>query len=474
MKDTTEYEAMPILQELKKVMKPAVGVLKDFDGLVRVISHYDADGIASAGIIATALIKEKKRFRLSFVKGVSPQIFQEIEHEGLVIIADMGSGQIESIRKMDATVIIIDHHITPEIRKKKKGFENFSPEEGEKGKIFHYNTGIFGIDGGAEGCASSMSLAFVLSISEINSSLTDIALAGIIGDKQDEPLTSLNREVVDMGISMGYIQEKRPHLFLDGDSVRDALIYSVDPYLPGLTGREQKVDAFLKECGIDGTRSPEDLNPDEMRFLTDRLMLLLLKRNATPEGIEGMVRKRYYLRRFGRYADTLSNQLNACGRLDRMTTGVAVCLGEKTAMEKAVKIREKYRSTLRNGLIYLESRGIRKLRNIQYFMNNDPSSSGAFAGLGMLYLFDRHMPVVALSKKENKTHISSRGTRELVGKGLDLSDAMRYAAGKVGGSGGGHAVAAGATIPAGKEKEFLETVDEIVGKQLTSNVSMKN
>ena len=99
-------------------------------------------------------------------------------------------------------------------------------------------------------------------------------------------------------------------------------------------------------------------------------------------------------------------------------------------------------------------------------MNNDPSSSGAFAGLGMLYLFDRYMPVVALSKKEEKVHISSRGTQELVDKGLNLSEAMREAAQVVGGTGGGHPVAAGATIPAGRENEFLGAVDEIVGRQL--------
>jgi RecJ-like exonuclease len=37
---------------------------------------------------------------------------------------------------------------------------------------------------------------------------------------------------------------------------------------------------------------------------------------------------------------------------------------------------------------------------------------------------------------------------------------------KSGGIGGGHAVAAGATIPEGKDEEFLKSVDEIVGLQL--------
>ncbi|HMB50073.1 MAG TPA: DHHA1 domain-containing protein, partial [Natronoarchaeum rubrum] len=37
----------------------------------------------------------------------------------------------------------------------------------------------------------------------------------------------------------------------------------------------------------------------------------------------------------------------------------------------------------------------------------------------------------------------------------------------VGGDGGGHDVAAGATVPAGTEAEFVERADEIVGDQLS-------
>jgi RecJ-like exonuclease len=40
------------------------------------------------------------------------------------------------------------------------------------------------------------------------------------------------------------------------------------------------------------------------------------------------------------------------------------------------------------------------------------------------------------------------------------------AARSVGGDGGGHDVAAGATIPSGTEREFIERADELVGDQL--------
>ena len=50
--------------------------------------------------------------------------------------------------------------------------------------------------------------------------------------------------------------------------------------------------------------------------------------------------------------------------------------------------------------------------------------------------------------------------------GMDLSSAMRGIAEKVGGAGGGHNIAAGATIPASRMEEFIELLDEFVGAQL--------
>ena len=43
---------------------------------------------------------------------------------------------------------------------------------------------------------------------------------------------------------------------------------------------------------------------------------------------------------------------------------------------------------------------------------------------------------------------------------------MRLASEKVGGSGGGHNIAAGATVPEGREEEFLLAIDQAVLSQL--------
>ncbi len=53
--------------------------------------------------------------------------------------------------------------------------------------------------------------------------------------------------------------------------------------------------------------------------------------------------------------------------------------------------------------------------------------------------------------------------------GLDLAAAMREASTSVGGMGGGHDVASGATIPKGTVEMFIETADAIIGKQLRAS-----
>jgi RecJ-like exonuclease len=84
---------------------------------------------------------------------------------------------------------------------------------------------------------------------------------------------------------------------------------------------------------------------------------------------------------------------------------------------------------------------------------------------------DCSVPIIAFARSvdEENIKVSARATRELVLKGLDLSVAVRIASVKVGGSGGGHRIAAGATIPLGKESEFLDAIEALISSQLAGN-----
>jgi single-stranded DNA-specific DHH superfamily exonuclease len=114
----------------------------------------------------------------------------------------------------------------------------------------------------------------------------------------------------------------------------------------------------------------------------------------------------------------------------------------------------------------LEREGPSTKAHIQHFTTASPTLAGSLCGVAMQYIFDQEKPTLALAALGGTIKVSSRGTDYLIAKGLDLAVALREAAGAVGGNGGGHNIAAGATLPEGSEGKFLSLVDEIVGKQL--------
>ncbi|HKV90024.1 MAG TPA: DHH family phosphoesterase, partial [Thermoplasmata archaeon] len=75
-------------------------------------------------------------------------------------------------------------------------------------------------------------------------------------------------------------------------------------------------------------------------------------------------------------------------------------------------------------------------------------------------------PLLVFSQGTGVWKVSGRGTTWLVSQGLDLAVALRHAAATVGGEGGGHKVASGATIPLAGREAFLAEANRLVGRQL--------
>jgi len=104
---------------------------------------------------------------------------------------------------------------------------------------------------------------------------------------------------------------------------------------------------------------------------------------------------------------------------------------------------------------------------IQYFESPHKEVSSELCGIIMQWLGDQDKATICLTRMDHNFKVSSRGTRRLVDKdGLDLSVAMRDAAASVGGVGGGHNIASGATVPLGKDIDFIQALDEIVAGQM--------
>lgn len=419
----------------------------------RILCHYDPDGAAAAAILVKTLSRLHKDFHLTLSSVMDETTLSNLREEGndLTIVADMGSGQLDILEKRNGTVIVLDHH----------------KPRGDSEKVVHVNPHLAGLDGVRDVCGASLALAFSIAMDEANWDLAGIAMAGAIGDRQHvDGFVGLNAELFKEAVARKVlIQEKM--LSLREMPLADALSRSLSPYLVGLTGRPEACTEFLDSLGIDPQESARNLQAKERRGLASVLAIRMLKQGAQPEAMRTLVDEKFWIPERGIYAEEMSALINSCSRLKREGLGVSLALGDMDSLKEAELLREEYFGQIIKYLHDLEKGMFTKTR-VQFFYCPEPTLAGAVAGIGMQYFFDGRMPAVGLSVLEKSTRISSRGNRRLVAQGLDLSSALSEAATEVDGQGGGHNIAAGATIPKGTEEKFLSVLDEIVDRQLKS------
>lgn len=84
-------------------------------------------------------------------------------------------------------------------------------------------------------------------------------------------------------------------------------------------------------------------------------------------------------------------------------------------------------------------------------------------------LADPEKPVVVLAdsdEDENLVKGSARTTEKALEKGYHLGEALKEVAEKLGGEGGGHAIAAGIRFPKNRIDEFIKLFNEALGRQV--------
>jgi RecJ-like exonuclease len=418
---------------------------------VRVFCHYDPDGTTSAAILARALMRRGRRFHASMSHAFDRAALERLraEENELLIVSDMGSGQLDLIEQLPGPTIVLDHH---------------KPLRDSE-KVVHVNAHLFGVDGARDVCGATTTWLFAIALDEANWDLAGIALAGAIGDKQDVGgFSGLNAKLVEEALERKVVVRERAIALRDLPAA-EAVARSVTPYFRGLAGRPDAAEAFLRSARVDPAASVRQMEPAARRALTSALASRLVRQGAAPEALDVLVSDRYWIEPDQMYAGDLEAVVNGCDRLDQEGLGMAVLLGDREALGKAEALRDEYDRLVLGHLVRLESDGLFAKKHVQFFYCEEPTLAGAVAGIGMPFFFDQSKASLGLSVMDGVTKVSARGTRAQVASGLDLAAALREAAAAVGGNGGGHDIASGATIPKGKEDRFIALVDEIVGRQ---------
>lgn len=469
---------------LQKSAEKAAEIIKEHE-YARVISHYDADGITSAGIICNALLRRGIQFHTSIVSKLERPFIQGLNEE-LIIFCDMGTAQADLILEYlkEKEVIIIDHHEP-----------STSAPTSQASSLVLINPCCLSVEGkgkremeseiGGEICAAGISYLVARCISgddKDNIDLAGLAVAGTLGDKL--ALNSgINKMILDDAIKGGVISVKRG-LKLGEGKIRDLILFSTDPYIP-LVGKVEWVDAFLNKVGIEGDKNVSDLEEEEERRLTTALALLL-RESKTGISEDALVGTTYILNsEVVRNSIDFMRMVDACGRFGKAGIGIGLCLREERMIEEATSLYIKFQSKLVSELNRIESGEgiIKELPNIFYFYVHEKGITGVLAGIVAEYLYTGK-PVIVLNKKNGagegvkaETRISVRCNKKLLsasegegeGEGIDLAKAMEKASKEVGGFGGGHPVASGASIPEGSEEKFIAILDRIIGEQKGKN-----
>jgi len=172
-------------------------------------------------------------------------------------------------------------------------------------------------------------------------------------------------------------------------------------------------------------------------------------------------------------AKEFATLLNSTARYGQEEVGLQVCLGDRGEwFGKALNLLRGHRLNLVEGLQYAKEEKIQKRRHLQFFNAGEGIRDTIIGIVTNMMLnseeVDASLPLLGFACTENgDIKVSARATQVLVDRGLNLAVVLKAAAEAVQGVGGGHNIAAGATIPKGKEEEFLSLVERQISMQLT-------
>ena len=462
------------LRRLQRDLDSAARTLRGA-GSILIISHIDADGISAGAIADITAERLGKEHTVRFEKKISEETVEAINssEEDIVWICDLGSGYLSEFEREG--IIVTDHHVPdPRWRRKQTVLDSFSG-------IAHLNPHSYGMDGSYEVCGAGMTYLLSKAVDPSNTDLAYLAVVGAVGDFQDSNhsgLTGMNRTIMadaeangDMVVDMDlrfFGRETRP--------INQYLQFSSDPQIPGLSDNAAGCLQFLDSMGIrgkDGSRWRvwDDLTREERERATASILELVGPEQES-RAFGEMYRFPNMPARTGlRDAKEFATVLNSCGRYDDAETGLRICRGDMTALKDAERNRADHRKHISSAMSYIrDNHLLRERRFIQWFDAGSEIKEtvvGIVAGM-VLSSGDcaRNIPIIAFADSDDGVKVSARADRSLVDRGLDLSQIMKTASELVGGYGGGHTVAAGATIPPDQKERFLDIVEDLVSSQV--------
>jgi single-stranded-DNA-specific exonuclease len=246
--------------------------------------------------------------------------------------------------------------------------------------------------------------------------------------------------------------------------VLDAVAESLDPYFEEYSGRPDAVRKLLKELGIDPTLPTLALVGEPAKKLASRLHAALEKRGVVLDRLPTLVGERYALKHASGVPTifALAHLMEAATAFKAHDVALRTLSGDLNAAREA---RSVYRKRLANILQEVDRMRprVEEGKNCRWAETKDGANTGVYAHTLLTYVHGDDKPFIAYCRTGQVAKFSSRGSPRLYHAGVDLSIGMGEAAKKVGGHGGGHPGASGATVPQDQIEAFLRHLDATLG-----------
>lgn len=426
----------------------------------------------------------QKKIKVLFAKKMDPDTIRRIQNDAssLIWICDLGSGYKSQFCK--DRLLITDHHI-PDTNGHPKSQSCTQTKLWFTFNIIEINPINYGLEGSTEGCGATVTYLVARAMDEKNTDLAQLGVIGACGDMQDQAikgLSGINAIALKDAVANGDVLVEEDLRFFGRETrtVINYLKYSNNPTVPEISDNGIGCSRLLNALDVplkDGSRfrTWNDLNNDEKSRITD---FILSKLNGEEQG--NAYGQTYTLPKYPRHteyrdAKEFATMLNSCGRYDDPETGMEICVARQKAgkelLDKAKRHRSEHTENInRCTQLILEKQLVRTCGGIQYFHAHD-SIEETVVGIvvGSILSRDPHkyeMPMMGFVDTDEGVKVSARADRSLVNRGLNLSVVMNISAEHVGGYGGGHNIAAGATIPKGMERKFLDVANDIILTQI--------
>ncbi len=469
--------------ELQKQASETASFVRDTSSKnapVVLATHFDADGLSAGSIMFTAVKRLAVPVHLRVLETLNEGVLNEIEQidSTLVIFSDIGSGYLDMISKAleNRDIVIADHH-----QPMGEAFPN----------LHHFNTHMMGFDGSDEISGAGTAFLLARAMHSKNIDLSPLAVVGSLGDQQDKgpkrTFKGLNAEILADAVGAKLV-EVTQDLILFGRQTRPihrSIASTTTPFLPGLSGEEDKCLALLDSARIptkvdDRWRTISDLSLEEKQRVVERIIDHMISLKVSGEVALDLIGSVYTLVREEpwtplRDAREYASLLNSCGRMGKPALGIALGTGERgTAFQEAQDAYSEYKRSLSKYMNWITTnpKSLKQTKHLVIVSGGgviEESMTGAVSSLiSSSSLFgNSKVTLVTTLTRSGEAKVSTRATERLVEKGVNLGRLLQNLSAKYGGNGGGHAIAAGATVERDKLERFLAEFEASLDAVLT-------